>query len=347
MFQGGKHVKKKIFLAVITLGIICFIVYANIASRVIYNDADAIGSTAGNLLNGGLFCEYDNKIYFANSNDSDKLYSMDSNCTNFKRLTNCAVKQINAAGKYAYYSIVDSKKSASKKDNGSSMIGIAKKGLYRINKNGSDAVTLYSNFSGDLALSGNTVYYQHYDEEEGISLYGVKIDGKTGSCVLRSSISPASVKNNVLYYAEIDGNHNIYSYNLKTKEKDLIAEGNFGCVMLSGNFLYYLDLDKDYNVGRMNLDGSGQKILVNEHVSTFNVSNDQKYLYYQIDNAKDNGLYQMTLKNKKTQSILKGNFNSIHVTSNYVFFKEFDTELNYIFPVEKNPEASLFNPPKK
>ena len=33
------------------------------------------GSTAGNLYNGGLFCEYDGTVYFSNPSDGGKLYS--------------------------------------------------------------------------------------------------------------------------------------------------------------------------------------------------------------------------------------------------------------------------------
>ncbi len=48
------------------------------------NNDNAVGNTSGNLLNGGLFCEYDGKIYFANPNDYNRLYVMNSDCTDIK-----------------------------------------------------------------------------------------------------------------------------------------------------------------------------------------------------------------------------------------------------------------------
>ena len=32
-------------------------------TRLVHNNDNAIGNTAGNLINGGLFCEYNDKIY--------------------------------------------------------------------------------------------------------------------------------------------------------------------------------------------------------------------------------------------------------------------------------------------
>ena len=43
-------------------------------NQTVHNNDNAIGNTAGNLINGGLFCEYNDKIYFANPDDYNKLY---------------------------------------------------------------------------------------------------------------------------------------------------------------------------------------------------------------------------------------------------------------------------------
>ena len=56
-----------IILAISGIGIGVFFNYQH--SRTTMNNDNAVGNTSGNLLNGGLFCEYDGKIYFANPND--------------------------------------------------------------------------------------------------------------------------------------------------------------------------------------------------------------------------------------------------------------------------------------
>ena len=52
----------------------------NKKNQTVHNNDNAIGNTAGNLINGGLFCEYNDKIYFANPDDYNKLYVMNSDC---------------------------------------------------------------------------------------------------------------------------------------------------------------------------------------------------------------------------------------------------------------------------
>ena len=57
-------------------------------NQTVHNNDNAIGNTAGNLINGGLFCEYNDKIYFANPDDYNKLYVMNSElCSPFMKLS--------------------------------------------------------------------------------------------------------------------------------------------------------------------------------------------------------------------------------------------------------------------
>ena len=67
------------------------------------NDAYTVGNTAGNLNNGGLFCESDGKVYFANAYDNNTLYSMNPNETEQTKLGVNSVASINAGGDYLYY----------------------------------------------------------------------------------------------------------------------------------------------------------------------------------------------------------------------------------------------------
>ena len=175
--------KKVITTIIIILAIagICFggfMYYRN--NQTAMNNESAVGNTSGNLINGGLFCEYDGKIYFANPNDKNKLYVMDSDCSNIKKLSEDSVASINVCGKYIYYV---------KNNFNSSTIGMVFRGqlfgLYRCDLDGSNAKILYNDRSGTAALCGNTVYYQHYDDETALTFYKVGIDGKNESIFLQ------------------------------------------------------------------------------------------------------------------------------------------------------------------
>ena len=150
--------KKKIILAVTCLAIICFILYINITSRIVYNDEFVQGNTSGNLLNNGLFCEYNNKIYFANSNDDNSLYVMDSDCQKFKKITSHVVSHINVAGKYIFYS---RKSNVPNTKRDSDILRNGGQGIYRINLNGKHTEVLCKDPVGILNLAGNDVYNQH------------------------------------------------------------------------------------------------------------------------------------------------------------------------------------------
>ena len=50
------------------------------SNKIPSNSEYAIGNLAGNLMNGGYFCESDGTIYFANPYDSNRLYSMTTDC---------------------------------------------------------------------------------------------------------------------------------------------------------------------------------------------------------------------------------------------------------------------------
>lgn len=68
-----------------------------------FNDTYVNGNTAGNLYNGGMFCEYDGTVYFANPDDNYRLYSMSLNGDDVKKLSNDTATFINADEHYIYY----------------------------------------------------------------------------------------------------------------------------------------------------------------------------------------------------------------------------------------------------
>lgn len=100
--MNKKYTKFIIGGSVLLAIIILIIVYHNV-TKIDKNSSSTTGNTPGNLLNGGSFCESGGKIYFSNPYDNNKLYSMDSDCSNIKCLTDDDVSYINCAGRYIYY----------------------------------------------------------------------------------------------------------------------------------------------------------------------------------------------------------------------------------------------------
>lgn len=343
--KEGVCMKKTLIIisSVIILALIAaFIFFSN---RVTFNDETTLGNSSGNLLNGGLFCEEDGKIYFSNPNDDGTLYVMNNDCTNFKKLSDDKVSQINAAGKYLFYARKNYEKNTQK-----SIFNFSNSGIYRINKTGGNLTRLYKDLVGTVNLAGNYIYYQHYSEEEeplGLSFFRVRIDQKKETCISEEPINPIAIEHNILYYIGTEKNHNIYAMNLQTDDHTLLYEGNAANCIVQDDFIYFMDLENNYAITRISLDGSKKTALIPERSTAYNISPSGKYIYYQVDEGENNGLYRFNTETEKSTLILSGYYNSIHITSNYVFFQEFNTETTYILNTGEDDTLGTFHPPIK
>jgi hypothetical protein len=105
-----------------------------------------------------------------------------------------------------------------------------------------------------------------------------------------------------------------------------------------------MDPDDDYKIYRMNLDGSDPTLLADKRCSTYNITNSGKYLYYQVDNSHNNGIYRINLETMEEELVLKGNFKQINVTDYYVFFRDFDNTNTYVVVADGTTDINIFDP---
>ena len=142
-----KRSVKFIIPAVVVVLIVVAVVVHALPKKKQTNSADAAGNTAGNLMNGGLFCEYNNKIYFANPYDHNYLYVMDSDCSNARMLNSDSVASLNIYNDKIYYV----KNNFSKE-----MIGTILRGqlfgIYQTDLEGQNSTMLYNHLSVCAAI---------------------------------------------------------------------------------------------------------------------------------------------------------------------------------------------------
>ncbi len=317
---------KKIIRIFFLLFFVGIVIASFFTGRITPNEEGAIGNTAGNLLNGGRFCEYDGKIYFANPKDRNALYVMDSDMTNMKKLSDDDASYINATTNYLVYVRDNSKRESAS----GQFFNFNKNGIYRINrKNGGGTEQLYGKPAGVTALKGNTIYYQHYNAKEGLHFYRVNLDKSEDTLISEEHLTPASFSSNTLiYHGEIQ-EHDIHAMDLDTYSSSIIYNGNCYRVVATSEYIYFLSLSNNYAIARVDLDGSNPTIIVKERCSFYNISPDEKYLYYQVDGGDHNRLCRMNLSTFESDTLADGDFNSIHVTTHYVFFKDFHTQEYY------------------
>jgi hypothetical protein len=333
---------KKVLL---TLFIITAIALAGVflysSGRTYLNDEDLTGNTTGNIYNGGLFSEREGRIYFSNDNDDGSLYVMNSDTTNIKKLHYDKAAYINVDENYIYYLRANN----TRENVSGSLLMFNNTGMYRIKQNGSSLKLISSNPGSYVTVFGNHVYYQNYDVKKGLFLYRNKTDGSLERLLLKEAVIPSIVMSNKLYYVGVNEDHNINSLDLSSFTTRPQIEGNFGYPIYLGDYIYYMDQSNNYTINRMNQDGSDRIVLVNDRCSTFNITNSGKYLYYQVDNLDDSKISRIDLSTLETEVLMDGYFKQIHVTDNYVFFKDFDNQNTYIVSVDGSPKLGTFNPP--
>ena len=152
------HIRNRIITVILILAAAFCFGFVQWNSRIhYYSDEHTTGNTSTNLLNGGLFAESGDTIYFANPYDQNSLYSMDKKLSHVKKLHDDYTSYINAAGRYIFYTRRNDKKGTDSQ----ALFSFSTTGLYRINSNGQGLKQLYREPSQSLSLLGNHIFYQH------------------------------------------------------------------------------------------------------------------------------------------------------------------------------------------
>lgn len=333
-------VRNIVITVLVAIVIIGLFVFSHLQNQVtLYEDPNTEGNTSGNLLNGGLFCLSGDTIYFSNSDDDSALYSMNTNLEKPKKLIDDKASYINAAGKYVFYSRRNDQKSST----GEGLFSLSTTGLFRIANDGKNLSKIYDDPTQVVNLHGNFLYYQHYDQKEGLQLYSAKIDGSSDDQLSEESVAPYSVEDGLIYYTGWDSDHMIHTMNINGSDDNVLYDGNCTSLIKVGSHLYYMDMQQNYALVRINLDGSEPETLVSNRIATYNVDETESTVYYQVDDGKNNGLYRLDLENNETELLAEGDYNYLHLISNYLFYKSFSGDTMYVMDLATE-RSETFSP---
>lgn len=337
----AKTVKRVIgLLAFITIAtIIVLIIISN--KKTFYNEEGVTGNSQGNIYNGGLFSENDGLIYFSNPRDDGSLYVMTSNCNNIRKVHDDKAVYINVDDHYIYYVRANN----TKENSHGNILNFYNTGIYRLNRNGKNLRAVSTKPSSYLTLCGNFLYYQNYDIDKGLHLYRQNIDTTMDRLLIEDAVIPMGVNDNILYYTGSSKNHNINSLHLSSFTNNIAYEGSFASPIVHGDHIYYIDISDKYSIGRMDLDGSNKVTIVEDRCFTYNITNSGRYLYYQVDNQTNNRIARIDLNTMEEEIILHGDYKQIHVTDNFVFFKDFHETNTFVVPADGKIELGSFEPP--
>ena len=303
-------------------------------SRIPDNPPGTIGNTSGNLNNKGLVCESDGYIYFANLSDNHYLYRMTTDGSDPERIVEVPVSYINAAGDYLYFYFDD--------PGGTKFMGISGRmsGIFRLKKGETDFVCLDKCTSGVLSLVGSTLYYEHYDNTNGMQLYHSSLDGKDKGLSVDEIINPACVIGSDIYYSEQDS-QKLKIYRPGSSEGRVFMDYAVYNPVYDGNDLYFMNMNDDYCLYRYSLSDGNLTKITDERIDTFNVY--QGMIFYQRN--REPALIRVNYDGSDAVVIAEGNYENINCTSTYTFYSPFKEDATYItYTFGGRGESSRFAP---
>lgn len=318
-----KKLKKQQLIAYIVTGVTVLVIIlvlglsSILSGRIKMNPAGTIGNTAGNINNGGLFCEYNGTVYFSNARDNGALYAMNPDETDLRKLNSVEVCNILAGGDYLYYFQL-----GSADDTGFGTVANTHS-LNRCDLKGQHAAGI----TRDVVVSGqlvdNYLYLLTAGKEHPV-FYKIRIDKTDETHLADYSINPACAENGVIYYNGTLDDHALYRLDTATDTTETVWSGNVWNPVLNGDYIYYMDISSNYRLCRYSLSEQVAEILTDDRVDCFNVGSG--YIYYQKNDAANPQLKCMHTDGSNVLVVADGIYTHINMTSQYVYFQEFGIE---------------------
>lgn len=303
--------------------LICVLVILNHLTKDRIEDIPVgyLGNTAGNLNNGGYFCEEDGKVYFSNFYDNGTLYCMNADESDIRKLSNQTVQFLNAVGTHLYYSQAQNLNGA---DLGSA---IQSTGLYRCDTSGDHIHCLKRGTMNTLLVNGNWIYYQFYDKSNGFSMYRISTTGKDDTQLTDYIANPACGYQNYIYFNGTAQDHNLYRLDTQTDQISRVWVGNMWNPVYSDGFIYYMDLSESYRICRLNINSGEVQVVTSRRVDYFNVSD--QYVFFQTSGSEEPALYRVGKDGTNEIRLASGVYSNLCVTNNYLYYTAYGTDIMY------------------
>ncbi len=280
------------------------------------NPAGTIGNTGGNLNNSGLFCEYNGTVYFSNASDSGKLYAMNPDETNIRKLSDLNVRNILAGGDYLYYFQLG--------DGGGEGFGtmVSVKSFNRSDLKGKDVTGL----TRDTVITAQLVdsyLYMQVSGKNGLRFQKMKIDKSETVTLSDTIVNPACAVNGTIYYNGTESNHYLYGLDTASDTSTEIWKGNLWSPLVEGDYVYYMDVAENYRLCRYSLSQNVVEVLTNDRIDCFNVGSG--LIYYQKSGDTPQ-LKCMRTDGSNVFVVAEGVYNNINMTSQYVYFQPYNND---------------------
>ena len=239
------------------------------------------GNTTGNILNGGMYAQNIDWIYFTDDTNGSKLSKMKYDGSQKIVLSNDIPRYINVSNNFIYYcNASDGSK------------------LYRMDTNGNEKMKLSEDMCSNLIELGDWLYYINDSEE----IYKISINGTDKMKLAESSdITGFSIVNNEwIVYLDPNGGGAIYKVKIDgTSRTQLLDKGPMNYIT-NGNKIYYTTFGVVSSLFSMNIDGTDITKISDYLAGSLNIAGG--YLYA----TKTWNLYKMNLITGVVENIYNG-----------------------------------------
>ncbi len=322
----------------LALGLAGFGIFYRVTHRTKFNNSYVNGNTAGNLYNGGLFCEHDGTVFFANPSDHDRLYAMNYDGTNLRKLCDDIVTYINADDNYVYYVRTNPRGTQD-----FAFLNITTDSLCRIDRDGgSPEIILDEDPCMYASLVGDYIYYIHYDEESHSSLYRIKIDGSGKEQVSEQPYFTCSAQGQYIYHNGLENDHYIWQLDTSTNKSRMIYKGNCWMPDVKGSVAYFMDCDNNYALACAGLTDNSVTLLSRDRLDCYNVAGN--YIYYQRNDPESPALCRIRTDGTEFEVVAEGNYTHINATSRYIYFEDYSSGTIYYTSTTPGGPVNMFIP---
>ena len=328
-----------LFLVPIAVIALLFL-FRHMASKTIMNTGYVNGNTGSNLYNNGLFCENGDTLFFSNPDDGLRLYSMNRDGSDLKRLSDDRATSINVDDNYIYYC-----RSNANDQSQFSFLHVDTNSLCRVTRKNGKLVVLDHDPDLYACLVGNYVYFMHYGKDDATTLYRVRIDGKEDEQVINAPIYPCSASQQYIYYCAADVDLSIYKMDTVSGRKSQLLATDSWNPVVEGSYVYYMVPSKNYALYRTNLADMSTDVLTTDRVDCYLVSGDT--VFYQKNSASEPALIRLSISTGEKEIVAEGNYHSLNAAFGKLYFLQFDDISTYYQVPLSGGAVTAFHPGKE
>lgn len=277
-------------------------------TEVSQNKSTKYGNTAGNLVNSGIVCEGNGKIYYYNKSDDKRLYVMNTDGSGKTALGDIrGAIELNLSGDYIYYQAG---------------------GIYRASVKSGEVEALIDGSCRNMVITGDTIFYLKADGDV-TKIHRMNLDGSGERVICDDIASGLNVNGDKIYYINGSDSGRIYTVNPDGSDNGVFLDKkNIQELLVEGEFVYYVGSDD--HVYRINKNGGEAEQVSEKSYSNINI-NSARLFYY---NVTDSTLCCARLDGSDEIVLYSGELNAVNVISDWIYF--FNTDDFQYYRISKD-----------